>query len=86
MESVRDAEKDVKDLKGNKILSTEAKNILSDLELDTDDESGGSLLCNGTVILAEKLSSKLCFLKKNSIMNKPKSKVEYLLKRGIVMF
>ena len=43
-ESVRDAEKDVKDLKGNKILSTEAKNILSDLELDTDDESGGSLL------------------------------------------
>ncbi|CAH3192912.1 unnamed protein product, partial [Porites evermanni] len=38
-ESVRDAEKDVKDLKGNKILSTEAKNILSDLELDTDDES-----------------------------------------------
>ena len=52
MESVRDAEKDVKDLKGNKILSTEAKNILSDLELDTDDESGGSLLCYGTVILA----------------------------------
>ena len=47
-ESVRDAEKDVKDLKGNKILSTEAKNILSDLELDTDDESGGSLLHYGT--------------------------------------
>ena len=45
---MRDAEKDVKDLKGNKILSTEAKNILSDLELDTDDESGGSLLRYGT--------------------------------------
>lgn len=45
---MRDAEKDVKDLKGNKILSTEAKNILSDLELDTDDESGGSLLHYGT--------------------------------------
>ena len=30
----------MKDLKSNKILSTEAKNILSDLELDTDDESG----------------------------------------------
>ena len=34
------SEKDVKNLKGNKILSVEAKNILSDLELDTDDESG----------------------------------------------
>ena len=47
-ESERDAENDVKDLKGNKMLSTEAKNILSDLELDTDDESGGSLLHYGT--------------------------------------
>lgn len=34
------SEKDMKDLKGNKMLSMEAKNILSDLELDTDDESG----------------------------------------------
>ena len=33
-------DEDVKDLRGNRILSTEAKNILSDLELDTDDESG----------------------------------------------
>ncbi|RMX60147.1 hypothetical protein pdam_00010105 [Pocillopora damicornis] len=32
-------DEDVKDLRGNRILSTEAKNILSDLELDTDDES-----------------------------------------------
>jgi len=30
----------MKDLKGNKMLSMEAKNILSDLELDTDDEAG----------------------------------------------
>lgn len=35
----RDADEDVKDLKGNRMLSTEAKNILSDLDLDTDDES-----------------------------------------------
>lgn len=34
-------EEDMKDLRGNKMLSTEAKNILSDLDLDTDDESGG---------------------------------------------
>ena len=33
-------DEDVKDLKENRILSSEAKNILSDLELDTDDESG----------------------------------------------
>ena len=56
-ESVRDAEKDVKDLKGNKILSTEAKNILSDLELDTDDESGGSLLHYGTRAPGHRTSS-----------------------------
>lgn len=30
----------MKDLKGNKMLSMEAKHILSDLELDSDDESG----------------------------------------------
>ena len=40
----RDADEDVKDLKGNRMLSTEAKNILSDLDLDTDDESGESVL------------------------------------------
>jgi len=34
----------MKDLKGNKMLSMEAKNILSDLELDTDDESGRCFL------------------------------------------
>ena len=34
------SEKDMKELKGNKMLSMEAKNILSDLELDSDDESG----------------------------------------------
>lgn len=34
------SEQDMKDLKGNKMLSMEAKNILSDLELDTDDEAG----------------------------------------------
>ena len=54
---MRDAEKDVKDLKGNKILSTEAKNILSDLELDTDDESGGSLLHYGTLAPCHRTSS-----------------------------
>lgn len=43
-EDVNDEE--MKDLKGNKILSMEAKNILSDLELDTDDESGGWFLIN----------------------------------------
>lgn len=30
----------MKDLRENRVLSTEAKNILSDLELDTDDNSG----------------------------------------------
>lgn len=30
----------MKELKGNKMLSMEAKNVLSDLELDSDDESG----------------------------------------------
>lgn len=54
---MRDAENDVKDLKGNKILSTEAKNILSDLELDTDDESGGSLLHYGTQAPCHRTSS-----------------------------
>ena len=54
---MRDAEKDVKDLKENKILSTEAKNILSDLELDTDDESGGSLLHYGTRTPCHRTSS-----------------------------
>lgn len=34
------SEKDMKELKGNKMLSMEAKNVLSDLELDSDDESG----------------------------------------------
>ena len=52
-----DAEKDVKDLRGNKILSTEAKNILSDLELDTDDESGRSLLHCGTWAPCHRTSS-----------------------------
>lgn len=40
MELKAGADKDVTDLKGNKMLSTEAKNILSDLELDSEDESG----------------------------------------------
>ena len=59
---MRDAEKDVKDLKGNKILSTEAKNILSDLELDTDDESGRSLLNYGTtdVLAFHSRTSSVC--------------------------
>ena len=34
----------MKDLKGNKMLSMEAKHVLSDLELDTDDESGKCFL------------------------------------------
>ena len=40
VESETGADKGVTDLKGNRMLSTEAKNILSDLELDSEDESG----------------------------------------------
>ena len=39
-----DADEVVNDLKGNRMLSTEAKNILSDLELDSEEEDGMSLL------------------------------------------
>ena len=40
MESEAGVDKDVSDLKVNRMLSTHAKNILSDLELDSEDESG----------------------------------------------
>lgn len=43
-ESEADTDEGVNDLKGNRMLSTEAKNILSDLELDSEEEDGRSLL------------------------------------------
>lgn len=49
VESETGADKGVIDLKGNRMLSTEAKNILSDLELDSEDESGKFSLHTCTV-------------------------------------